>query len=229
MLPRILEPEVMDTVEEAVDYDTMDHSTVNRVFVDDFLAAAGSGDWKHVLDAGTGTAQIPIELCRRSDNWTVTAVDLAAEMLKVAETNVAAAGLSDRIELQLVDSKRLHCENGVYDAVMSNSIVHHIPEPKAVFTEFVRVLKPGGLLFIRDLLRPPDEATLALLVKQYAGDENDHQRKMFRDSLHAALTIDEVRSILAEIGIATDCVAQTTDRHWTLKAVVNGPGDGQPA
>jgi len=30
MIPRILEPEVMDTVEEAVDYDAMDHSTVNR-------------------------------------------------------------------------------------------------------------------------------------------------------------------------------------------------------
>ena len=34
MLTRILEPEVMDTAEEARDYDTMDHSAVNRVFVD---------------------------------------------------------------------------------------------------------------------------------------------------------------------------------------------------
>ena len=33
MLPRVLEPEVMDTAEEARDYDTMDHSEVNRRFV----------------------------------------------------------------------------------------------------------------------------------------------------------------------------------------------------
>src|SRR6185312_6776635 len=44
MLTRVLEPEVMDSPQEAADYDAMDHQAVNRVFVDDFLAAAnGAG------------------------------------------------------------------------------------------------------------------------------------------------------------------------------------------
>ena len=43
MLPRTLEPEVMDSVEEARDYDAMDHAVVNRVFVEDFLAAWEGG------------------------------------------------------------------------------------------------------------------------------------------------------------------------------------------
>ncbi len=65
MLPRVLEPEVMDSPEEARDYDAMDHAEVNRVFVADFLRFwPGSG---FVLDVGTGTAQIPIELCRQFD------------------------------------------------------------------------------------------------------------------------------------------------------------------
>ena len=38
MLTRVLEPEVMDTIAEAEDYNAMDHSHVNRLFVDDFLA-----------------------------------------------------------------------------------------------------------------------------------------------------------------------------------------------
>src|SRR6476620_5625595 len=64
MLPRVLEPEVMDTPEEARDYDAMDHSAVNRVFVADFLAVwDGRGP---VLDLGTGTALVPIEFCRQS-------------------------------------------------------------------------------------------------------------------------------------------------------------------
>ena len=42
MLTRILEPEVMDTVAEAVDYNSMDHSHVNCVFVDDLLASLAS-------------------------------------------------------------------------------------------------------------------------------------------------------------------------------------------
>ena len=40
MLPRTLEPEVMDSPEEARDYDAMDHAEVNRKFVDDLLAAS---------------------------------------------------------------------------------------------------------------------------------------------------------------------------------------------
>src|SRR5829696_7370650 len=87
MLPRVLEPEVMDTPEEARDYDAMDHATVNRAFVADFLALwDGRGP---VLDVGTGTAQIPIELARWFAVGEVLAIDLAEEMLAVGRANVA--------------------------------------------------------------------------------------------------------------------------------------------
>ena len=82
MLPRVLEPEVMDSAEEATDYDAMDHAQVNRVFVADFLTF-----WRpsgRVLDVGTGTAQIPIELCLQAEGITVVAIDAAHHMLKVA-------------------------------------------------------------------------------------------------------------------------------------------------
>jgi hypothetical protein len=39
MLPRVLEPEVMDSAEEAKDYDSMDHAQVNRAFVADLLCS----------------------------------------------------------------------------------------------------------------------------------------------------------------------------------------------
>ena len=55
---------------------------------------------------------------------------------------------------------------------VSNSIVHHIPEPIAVFVEMVRVVRPGGVLFVRDLLRPDDEPTLRNLVELYAAGAN---------------------------------------------------------
>lgn len=230
MLPRILEPEVMDTREEARDYDAMDHAEVNRLFVADVLkalhsalsndqsppAASGGIPEPHVLDLGTGTAQIPIELCRQWNGCRVTAVDRAAEMLKLARRNVTAAGSSRRIELQQADAKRLPYSDAGWDAVISNSIVHHIPEPRTVFREMLRVLRPGGLLFVRDLLRPDDPETLNRLVEQHAGEANDHQRQMFRDSLQAALTVEEVREILQECRCPPEWVAQTSDRHWTV-------------
>ena len=95
MLPRVLEPEVMDTPDEARDYDAMDHSAVNRVFVADFLAVwDGRGP---ILDLGTGTARIPIEFCQQSPNGEVVAVDAAAHMLALAEANVRRAGFAGRI------------------------------------------------------------------------------------------------------------------------------------
>lgn len=216
MLPRVLEPEVMDTVEEARDYDAMDHSTVNARFVGDLLAA---GEWHGpILDLGTGTAQIPIELCRRAPAAIVVATDLAESMLALARRNVDAAGLAARIELAKGDGKRLPWADGRFGAVMSNSIVHHIPEPRRVLEEALRVVRRGGLLFFRDLLRPADDATVRMLVDTYAAGANAHQRALFDASLRAALTLEEVRSLVTEIGLCSECVQATSDRHWTFAA-----------
>ncbi len=220
MLPRVLEPEVMDTLDEATDYDSMDHSEVNRRFVDDLLACGLAKDKAtspvHALDVGTGTALIPIELCRRPVEVRLTAVDLSAHMLQLALRNVIRAGLQTEIKLEHIDAKRLPYADGTFDAVISNSIVHHIPEPVDSLREMRRVLKAGGLLFVRDLLRPADETTLARLVATYAGDANGHQQQMFSDSLHAALTLDEIRSLLASLDLPPEWATQTTDRHWTI-------------
>jgi ubiquinone/menaquinone biosynthesis C-methylase UbiE len=222
MIPRILEPEVMDSESEAVDYNTMDHSQVNRVFVDDLLAALSR---KHlgskteplqILDVGTGTALIPIELCRRPGRWHVTAADLAQSMLAVAAQNIAAAGYAAQIKPQLLDAKQLPFGDGQFDVVMTNSILHHIPDPRDCFGEMVRVVAPGGLLFVRDLLRPESKSELDRLVELYAGDANAAQQEMFGASLHAALTLAEVRELIAPYGIPADCAKQTTDRHWTV-------------
>src|SRR5262245_47732630 len=217
MLPRVLEPEVMDSAEEARDYDSMDHTQVNRVFVADFLALWRGGG--PVLDVGTGTAQIPIELCRQAPSAEVVGIDLAEPMLRVGLVNVQRAELAGRVRLQRCDAKHIPFAAGSFAAVISNSIVHHIPEPEQVLSEMVRVLAPGGVLFVRDLLRPEDDDAVRPLVHTYAGEADAHQRQMFEDSLRAALARDEVRVLVAGLGFDRDTVRQTTDRHWTWGAV----------
>lgn len=213
-MQRELEPELMDTPEEAVDYDQMDHSEVNRVFVDDLLAAWGAIEGRvTVVDLGTGTAQIPIELCRRNANLHVTAIDAAANMLEVARRNVAHALLDDQIELVLADAKLPGV--GKYDIVMSNSLAHHLPQPAVMFDRIAELVRPGGLIFVRDLFRPADEAEWQHLVKTYTAGEASHARQMFADSLRAALTVDEVRELVAARGFDPPSVTATSDRHWT--------------
>ena len=239
-LPRVLETELMDTPEEAADYDAMDHRAVNELFVTDLLAAV-SLNFKvqssksaasnfstlnfepgtlnlDVLDLGTGTAQIPIEFCRRLTECRVMALDAAAHMLELARYNVEAAGLIERIQLVRADAKMLAFADAFFDVVMCNSIVHHIPEPISVLCQAARVVKPGGLLFFRDLLRPESKQRLDELVETYAGNEIVHARQMFADSLHAALTLDEVRELVTSLGFTPDTVQQTSDRHWTWSA-----------
>ena len=225
-LDRVLEPEVMDTFEEATDYDDMDHSQVNRQFVDDLLAVGTIAG--EVLDLGTGTARIPVELCRRNDQYRVVAVDMSIHMLELARYNIEVEGLIEQIMLDCIDAKQLPFADGRFAVVMSNSIIHHIPHPQFVLAEAIRVTAPGGLLFFRDLMRPADEATVQQLVDTYAGKENDNQRKMFDDSLRASLDLQEMRTLVERLGFAAESVRATSDRHWTWIARRNKPEDVSP-
>ena len=162
MLPRILETEAMDTLEEAVDYDSMDHREVNTAFVTDLLAH--EPDLSTTLDLGTGTAQIPIELCRRAPEARVLALDAAQHMVELARKNIALAGFDKQIRVERVDAKRLPYAEGSFRTVISNSILHHIPNPRDVLSETWRAVAPGGLVFLRDLLRPANQTMLHQLV-----------------------------------------------------------------
>jgi ubiquinone/menaquinone biosynthesis C-methylase UbiE len=216
MLTRVLEPEVMNTPDEADEYDRMDHSAVNAKFAADFFAVrpnpAGT-----VLDVGTGTAQIPIRMAAVHPTVRVHAIDLADEMLKLAVANISKAGVADRVTVEKVNGREMPFPDGRFAAVVSNSIIHHIPEPFFCFAEMVRVCG-DGVLFVRDLLRPETDEELAHLVKTYAGDATPKQRQLFGDSLRAALTLAEVRELVGRLGFAPDTVAQTSDRHWTWTA-----------
>jgi len=229
-LPRELEPEVMDSAEDASEYNEMDHSEVNQAFIDELLAFLGTNedfrarldddeeDLVGVLDVGTGTALIPALLCDQYAMFKVMAVDMAVHMLELANYNVHASLRGDRIELVQADAKDLGFESEMFDVVISNSIVHHIHDPKQCVAEIVRVVQPGGAIFVRDLMRPESIEMLESIVQTYAGDATEYCQQLFRQSLHAALTLDEMRQLVSDCGWNPDGVQATSDRHWTWAA-----------
>jgi ubiquinone/menaquinone biosynthesis C-methylase UbiE len=224
MLPRVLEPEVMDTAQDAADYDVMDNREPNERFCADCLQFT---HFERALDVGTGTALIPIEMCRRAPRLTIVGVDLADHMLALARRNVERAGLGARVELRKIDAKDLPFDAGAFEAVVSNSIVHHIPDPAHALREMVRVA--ARVLFVRDLLRPESDADVARLVALHGGepasrareDVERHARQiaLLDASLRAALTLGEIRAMVAPLGIPESAVTQTSDRHFTLAHV----------
>jgi ubiquinone/menaquinone biosynthesis C-methylase UbiE len=219
-MQRILEPEVMDTSSEAIEYDAMDFTVVNTAFAQRTSELGPQSGL--VLDAGTGTARIPILICQKCPQLQIIASDLSKNMLLIASKNVEQAGLQKQISLELADSKQLPYQDGQFDMVISNSIVHHLPDPLPFFLEIKRVLKPNGAIFIRDLFRPTDEATMNALVDSIGDDYDEHQKMLFRDSLHAAFTLNEVKEIVQNAGLERVKVYQSSELHWTAERKYSG-------
>ncbi|MBI4820795.1 MAG: methyltransferase domain-containing protein [Deltaproteobacteria bacterium] len=210
---RVLEPEVMDTEEESIAYEAMDHHVVNGAFVDRLVERGANG---RMLDLGTGPAHIPVLVCERIPSAHVVATDLADTMLSLARARIARARLSHKVELVKVDVKKLPFEDRAFDVVFSNTVLHHLPDPRPFLREAVRVLRPEGILMIRDLRRPETEAELLALVEKHTANDSAGQRALFRASLCASFTPAELWELDRELALGAQVVV-TTDRHVTLE------------
>ena len=215
MLERVLEPEVMGTWEDAVEYDEMDFAEVNTAFAHRALELGPPSGF--VLDCGTGTARIPILMVGQNPNMRVTAIDLSSNMLKIGEANVIEAGLSSNIKLAKIDAKALPFPDNHFDMLISNSLIHHLPDPLPFLKEVYRVIKPNAGVLIRDLIRPDNMKALNTLVSKYAGDCNDRQRKLYQDSLLAAFTMSEIEDLVLKSGIHGALIVQSSDRHYSTE------------
>ena len=150
------------------------------------------------------------------------AVDAEVEMLEIAKREIDIAGLLDQITLQHADVRHMDdFDAGMADTVISNSLLHHLDQPREGLATAIRLVRPGGRLFVRDLCRPGSQEEVEGLVATYAKGETDNAQQLLRQSLHAALTLEEIQEItdtfLGEgLGISREHVQMTSDRHWTI-------------
>ena len=214
VMDRVPEPEVMDSSEEATAYDAMDHGQVNLAFVDRLVALGARG---RMVDIGTGPAHIPLLVADRLAECTVVAVDLSPAMLAIAGRHLASSPHQARIELHLADARNLDFADGSFDVVFSNTILHHLTDPRPVLREAARLLRAGGALLIRDLYRPDSAAAVERLVTAHAAGTGPVARELFRASLRAAFTPAELRALADECGLAGAELVIDTDRHMSLQ------------
>ncbi len=95
-----------------------------------------------VLDVGTGPGFFAILLCEL--DCQVTAIDLTPAMLAEAKENAGA--LADEIKFMKMNAEALSFADESFDAVISRNLTWNLPHPDRAYAEWVRVLKPGGLL-----------------------------------------------------------------------------------
>jgi ubiquinone/menaquinone biosynthesis C-methylase UbiE len=211
---RILEPEYMDTPDESSEYDAMDHTEVNAAFVERLHELGVHGN---VIDLGTGPGQIAIAIAESAEDLHVLGIDAAATMLTIAEKRKAASTAAQRIEFRQGNAKHLDLDDHSFDAVVSNTVLHHIPDPVEFLREAGRLLKPGGVLLIRDLFRPETPEDVAAIVNKHGEGQSALSLQLFRASLHAALTQEELRAAALEAGLEAFEITQDSDRHMSLQ------------
>ncbi len=227
-MKRTPEPEeLMDEADQALAYAEADFSESNELFLDLF-SRLHPGEFRgRMLDLGCGPADIPLRFARRYPDARIDAVDGAQAMLDLAAKAVRAGGLEDRV--------RLHCQYlpasglaGDYDALVSNSLLHHLNDPLDLWRSIRDQGAPGAHVLVMDLLRPGSPEAVDSLVARYAADAPDVLRRDFRASLHAAYTLDEVREQLGACGLDHLGVEQVSDRHLAVMGRLSSVAEARP-
>lgn len=234
-MKRVLEPECMASEQEARSYDALAQSRMNALLEECFVQAALKLGVRQgrVLDIGAGPGWIPIRLARLSPGMELLGVDSSEAMLAVAAKNARRAGLADVVRFEAADAKALAYPDDSFDLVLSHQTLHHLERPEQMLAEAARVLRPGGALLIRDVVRPPAGWLVKWYARVFGAGYDAEQRRMFEDSLRAALTPQELARAARRVGLAGFSVRRNFLTHISLAIrAPNGlhsAGDGAEA
>ena len=213
---RRLEPEVMDETGEADAYmdaaaevhlARLDASWIERV------VAFGPRGPANVLDVGTGGGQIPGKIARRRPEWRIWGVDRSGAMLAAGRPGMVSARRAARVAIEpfrvglaLADGRALPFPDGIFDLVISNSLLHHIGDPTPVLDEIARVAGASGRVLLRDLRRPP-RGLLPAWVAWHGRHYDGAMRRLYAESVAAAFTPAELEIVVRHSRLAPATVS----------------------
>ena len=102
------------------------------------------GHYERGLEIGAGTGYFGLNLVLAGAIDAYTASDISPGMLGVLERTAAA--LSVEVETACTEASELPFADESFDIVFGHAILHHLPDLDGAFEEFMRVLRPGGVL-----------------------------------------------------------------------------------
>jgi demethylmenaquinone methyltransferase/2-methoxy-6-polyprenyl-1,4-benzoquinol methylase len=178
-------------------------------FLRRFMRSVDLQPEQKVLDVCAGTNAIGIALLKREPTLDVHAMDRSAEMQKVGQQRAAALGFN--IKSNIGDVHKLPFPDNHFDVVTLQFASRHL-RVREVFTEILRVLKPGGHFHHSDMLRPRNvivknlyyiylKACLnftSLIVG--SSPASTRFKQYFIDALELFYTAEELSIVLRELG-----------------------------
>jgi tRNA (cmo5U34)-methyltransferase len=150
-------------------------------------AAATTPHARHVLDVGCGAGNYTLKLLERLPNLDVTLIDLSQPMLDRARERVSCA-TAGRITTIRADIREINLPAGEFDIVLAAAVLHHLrtdEEWQAVFATFHRALRPGGSVWVFDLVESSIPAVGQLLRRRYGEYLTGLKGEAYRDQVFA--------------------------------------------
>ena len=212
-MKRIPEPDLMDDPEQARAYAEADFSEPHESFVKHFSSRFPGFSFGSVLDLGCGTADVIIRFARAFPEVNITGVDGAQAMLDIGFQNVKRMGFVCRIKLLKCKIPDTGLSKNKFDAVISNSILHHLSDPLILWQTVRQCAKAGAPIFIMDLLRPHNVKSAKGLLQRYAAEASPLLQKDFFNSLLAAYSVEEIRQQLEAVNLDYLHIDIVSDRH----------------
>ena len=170
-------------------------------------AAAG-----RLLDIGTGTGHLLETLAPQIEVG--LGVDASRAMLALARSRLSQPGLG-HCAVRQADMYRLPFSAGSFDTAVLQMVLHYAEDPAAAITEAARVLRPGGLLLVVDLVRHGAAEQVARLAHRWPGFDDAAVARLMQD---AGLAAGEAITVAGPLdvrlwpgvarGVAADAVAR---------------------
>jgi 2-polyprenyl-3-methyl-5-hydroxy-6-metoxy-1,4-benzoquinol methylase len=133
---------------------------------------------EHICDFGCGSGEMACRLGRLG--YRVTGLDVSPDLIEVARERARMEGVEDRVQFIVADGASVNLTDGVFDAVLAMSVVHHMPIDDAL-NALERLLRPGGrvaflepVAYSRTLQRLRDQAPVE---KDVSPDERQLSRE----------------------------------------------------
>jgi tRNA (cmo5U34)-methyltransferase len=177
-------------VERFSNLETGQSATVDAPLVMGLVAQAAAvttPQAKHVLDVGCGAGNYTLKLLEHLPNLDATLIDLSRPMLDRARERVGRATSGKIVTIQ-GDIREVVLGAGQFDVILAAAVLHHLrtdDEWQSVFTAFYRCLRPGGSLWVFDLVESSIPAIETLMQARYGEYLTQLKDKNYRDHVFA--------------------------------------------
>lgn len=213
-MKRIPEPELMLNPQQVEAYAKADFEEPHSQFIKIFKERFSGQDIRGlVLDLGCGPGDITFRFAQAFPETIIHAIDASPGMIDYANKL-----LLEKTDLQKKRAKFINIKveeyetDEKYDFIISNSFLHHLPDPMTLWDSINRFGSESIKVFVMDLLRPESINEVKILVEKYAKDEPDILIRDFHRSLLSAFSLNEVQNQL-KISKLDLKVEQVSDRH----------------